>query len=284
MSYTQLRAFHAVLEFEGFTAAADVLNVSQSTITMQVRELENRFNVELFYRQGRKVVPTGSGLQLYEITTKLVQAHADSLEFLKSNELLETGLLRIAAVGPFHAADMASAFKTRYPGVDIQLSFGNSMQVLASVLDRNADIAVLADVSKHPSVVMKPYSEHKVVVFVHQRHRFFNRKSIRISELKDEPFILREQGSTTRFAFETALTKHKVDIDCVMEIGSREGVWKSVMLGLGIGVVADFEFVPSPKLKTVEIRDVDIRTNYFVAYLKDRQDAPALKAFRKLVL
>lgn len=284
MSYTQLRAFHAVLENDGFTAAAQDLNVSQSTITMQVRELENRFNVELFYRQGRRVVPTETGLKLHEITTRLVLAHRDSLEFLKSKETLDSGLFRIASVGPFHAAEMASTFKTRYPGVDIEMQFGNSQQSLDLVLNRKADLAILADVSDQPSVVMKRYSVHKVVVFVHRAHRFFRRKSIGISELNGEQFILRERGSTTRRAFEAALAKHQVEIERVMEIGSREGVWKAVTLGLGIAVVADFEFVPSADLRAVDIRDVDISTNYFVAYLKDREDAPVIKAFRNLVL
>lgn len=284
MSYTQLRAFHAVLENGGFTAAAQVLNVSQSTITMQVRELEGRFSVELFHRKGRKIVPTELGRNLYEISTKLIQAHADSLALLKSNGVLESGQLRIAAVGPFHAADMASKFKTRYPGVEIELVFGNSQKSMQSVLDRKADIAILADVTEHPSVVMKRYSIHKVVVFVYRGHPLFKKKSITFSELEGEQFILRERGSTTRNAFETALSRHKVGINCVMEIGSREGVWKAVMLGLGIGVVADFEFVPSANLRAVEIRDANICTSYFIAYLKDRKDAPALRAFRKLVL
>jgi DNA-binding transcriptional LysR family regulator len=179
---------------------------------------------------------------------------------------------------------MASAFKGRYPGVEIAMTLGNSQDTLHALTSLNADVAILAEVAADPNVVMERYSRHHVVVFVHQGHRFFGRKSIRIKDLENERFILREQGSTTRRAFERALGKHGVTVDRVMEIGSREGVWKAVKLGLGISVVADFEFVPAPDLHAVPIKDAEMTTNYFIAYLKERQDSPLVKAFRELAV
>lgn len=284
MSYTQLRAFHAVAEMQGFTAAARRLNVSQSTITLQVRELERRYKVELFHRKGRSVMLTQTGKSLFQITFRLVQAHSASLAFLDASRVLEAGTLRIAAVGPFHATDMAGAFKTRYPGVEIIIQFGNSQDTLNALLELAADVAILAEVEAHPDVEMEFYSGHKVVVFVHRNHRFYGRGSIRIDDLRDEKFILRETGSTTRRAFETAIEKHGVAVDRFMEIGSREGVWKAVRLGLGISVVADFEFVPASDLHAVTIEDVKISTNYYIAYLRNRSETPLVKAFKELTL
>lgn len=282
MAYTQLRAFHAVAETGGFTKAARHLNVSQSTITLQVQELEARFNVKLFHRKGRSTSPTESGRTLYGITKRLIHAQAEAIEFLKASETLRTGKLRLAAVGPFHATEIASAFKIRYPGVEIAMQFGNSRHTLSALLDFDADVAILAEVAEHPNVAMDSYSRHHVVVFVHRGHRFFDRRSIRLEELENERFVFREEGSTTRRAFEKAIATHGVSVDRVMEIGSREGVWKAVKLGLGIGVVADFEFVPAPDLRAISIEDADIMTNYFIAYLRERGDTPLVKAFRDL--
>ena len=102
---------------------------------------------------------------------------------------------------------------------------------------------------------------------------------MRHEELTGQPFVLREQGSTTRRAFEAALAKAGVRVQQVFEIGSREGVWKAVERGLGISVVADFEFVPHPNLRALEIEDCAIRTEYRLAYLKERQDSPKIRAF-----
>lgn len=284
MSFTQLRSFNAVAEFGSFTEAAKRLNVSQSTVTLQVRELEARYKVELFHRQGRSTTLTDFGSDLFSITKRLILAQNEAEAFLQASKVLETGKLRLAAVGPFHAAEIASAFKLRYPGVEVAMTFGNSQRTLDAVTELESDVAILAEVDMQPGVAMDPYSRHKVVVFVHEGHRFFDRKSVGIEELAGERFILREEGSTTRRALEKALTRHGVEVDRVMEIGSREGVWKAVKLGLGIGVVADFEFVPAPDLRAIPFADAEVTTNYFIAYLDERRNAPIVKAFREIAL
>lgn len=71
-------------------------------------------------------------------------------------------------------------------------------------------------------------------------------------------------------------------IEKVVEIGSREAVWKAVEQGLGIGVVADFEFVPHPRLRTVAISDVEITTNYHIAYLKERRGARLIQTLVRI--
>ncbi len=71
-------------------------------------------------------------------------------------------------------------------------------------------------------------------------------------------------------------------INPVVEIGSREAVWKAVEQGMGIGVVADFEFVPHPRLRTVKISDVEITTNYHIAYLKERRDSRMVRTLIRI--
>ena len=77
--------------------------------------------------------------------------------------------------------------------------------------------------------------------------------------------------------FEAALDAAGIQVNPVVEIGSREAVWKAVEQGIGIGAVADFEFVPHPRLRTVRISDAEIVTNYHIAYLKERRDSPLIK-------
>ncbi len=95
---------------------------------------------------------------------------------------------------------------------------------------------------------------------------------------------MREKGSTTRTAFEAALGRAKIKIDPVLEIGSREGVWKAVERGMGIGAVADFEFVSDPRLRTVALDDASIKTEYFLAYLRERRESRLIRAFCEIAL
>ena len=281
--FTHLRAFHAVAQHRGFSAAARSLGVGQPTLTVQVQELEAAYGVELFLRRGRRVELTDVGTALFDITNRIMTFREEAHDLLQAHGRHERGRIRLATVGPFHATEVLANFRRRYPDFAIETLLGNSQRSLARLTDFEADVALLAEVPDDPRVEMIPYRSHRVVVFVNRDHPWFRRKSVRMRDLAGQPFVLREPGSTTRRAFEGAMVDESLSINCVFEIESREGVWKAVEQGLGISVVADFEFVDHPNLKRLEISDRTIRTEYFVGYLKDRRHSPAIKAFMNVV-
>ena len=282
--FTHLRSFHAVAEHGGFTAAAQALNISQPTVTTQVKELEERYGVELLVRRGRRVELTETGSALFDISRRIMKLSEEANELLQSSGRLTMGQLRVAAVGPFHATDMIARFLAAYPSIKVSMLLGNSDQTLQRVLELEADVAILAHVVDDPRVHSVPFSTHQVVVFVNTDHPWNARESVSIAELAGQPLILRETGSTTRRALESAAGAAGVRIRPFLEIGSREGIWKAVERGLGIGVVADFEFVPHPRLTTIAISDADITTEYRLACLQERRTSPKIRAFMETVL
>jgi aminoethylphosphonate catabolism LysR family transcriptional regulator len=281
--FSQLRAFHAVAVHGGFTAASRVLNVGQPTLTIQVKELEESYGVELMIRRSRHVELTEAGAALFEITRGVMKFCDEAHDLLSSHGRSERGRLRLATVGPFHATEILAAFRRNHPNIEISTLLGNSQRTLQHIINFEAEVAILAHVSEDPRVEMVPYRSHRVIVFVNRAHPWSSRKSVRLHELEDQPFVLRERGSTTRRAFEAAMQDAGLGIKPVFEIESREGVWKAVEQGLGISVVADFEFVAHPNLHALKIKDRVIRTEYSIAFLKDRARSPLIKAFMNTV-
>jgi aminoethylphosphonate catabolism LysR family transcriptional regulator len=277
--FSQIRAFHAVATHGGFTAAARMLNVGQPTLTIQVKDLEENYGVELLIRRSRRVELTKAGAALFDITRGIMKFCDEAHDLLSAHGSSKKGQLRLATVGPFHATEILAAFKRKHPDIDISTLLGNSQRTLEHIVNFEAEVAILAHVPEDPRVEMVPYRTHRVVVFVNRDHPWFNRKSVRMRDLANQPFVLRERGSTTRRAFEAALGEEGLDIKPVFEIESREGVWKAVEQGLGISVVADFEFVSHPNLRAIQISDRVIKTQYSIAYHKDRASSPVIKAF-----
>ncbi len=276
---TQLKAFDAVARHQGYTAAAKAENVSQPTLSAQVKALEDRYGIELFHRVGRGVQLSVAGQDLFAMTNRVRQQLDEIDDLLNAFAGLQKGTLRIAAVGPFHATDLITAFKQRHPNVDVSVSLGNSQQSFERLIAYDADVGLIAEVNTDPRVTVIPFRRHEVVVFVNENHPFFERSSVSVHELAGQRVIRRERGSTTRMAVEKVLAEHQVEVEVVFDISSREGVWKAVEQGLGIGFVADFEFIPHPKMKVVNISDVEIQTSYFVAFLSERKDARLIRAF-----
>jgi len=282
--FSQLRAFHAVAQHGGFTAAARVLHVGQPTLTIQVKELEETHGVELLIRKSRRTELTEAGAALFEVTRGIMKFCDEAHDLLGAHGKATKGHLRIATVGPFHATEIIAAFRRAHPDVQISTLLANSERTQRHIVDFEADVAILAAVPDDPRVKKLPYRTHRVIVFVNRDHPWFNRRSVKLRELMDQPFVMRERGSTTRRAFEESLMAKGLAIKPVFEIESREGVWKSVEQGLGISVVADFEFVPHPNLRALEISDHTVETKYSIAHHVDRGHSPLIKAFLKTVI
>ena len=279
MQYTQLRSFHAVAAEGGFTAASKALNLSQPTITTQVKDLEAYFNVELFHRHGRRVELTDTGRELFAISRQIIALEADARDLLNAHGGFQSGTLRVGAVGPYHATEMLSAFNAKFPDIQLSVAVGNSQRTVERLLDYSIDVAVLAHIEHDPRVFAMPFSRHPVIAFVNKHHPFAKRRSIQLKDLEGCEFVLREHGSTTRLAFEEALAKAGVNIRIVMEIGSREAIWLAVARGIGIGVVSDVEFIPHKDLHPIEITDAEIHTTAHVTCLTERRNSRLIRAF-----
>jgi len=283
MNLTQLRSFHAVASSGGFIAGAALLNVSQPTLTAQIKALEAEFGVELFYRRNRRSELTPSGRDLHAITLRLFAEEKEAREFLAATKGLRTGQLRIGAVGPYHVTEMLAAFNQRYPGITLSMSIGNSSAVQRELLDYRSDIAVLAHIDADERLIAIHYRRHPVLVFMSADHRLARRKSVRMEELAEEPFVARELGSTTRRAFEAAAEEKGIKLRTIIEIGSREAIREAVIHGIGIGYVSEAEFIPDARLSLVRIANAEIFTAAHVVYLRERAHSRLIKAFLDVV-
>jgi aminoethylphosphonate catabolism LysR family transcriptional regulator len=284
INHAHLRAFNAVATHGSYTRAAEVLHVSQPTLSAHVKELEERYSVKLFERRGRGVVLTGFGQSVLDISQRLFRIESEVEELLISARELVTGQLRVGADSPYHIIPIMAAFQGRYPGIQLSISFGNSEQLLKSLRSSNCDIAVLPNVPgddrRLSSVPLKP---DRLVVFVNQSHAWAKRNSIRLQELKDERLVLREKGSNTRALFVKAMREMQIPVNDVMEIGSREGVREAVAAGLGVGVVSESEFGCDNRLHALSVSDARLEDVEFVVCLKDRRTMRVIRAFFDLL-
>lgn len=279
MLYTQLRSFHAVAAQGGFTAASRVLRVGQPTITSQVKALEEQFGVELFLRRGRQVQMTAAGRALFEVTQKMLNFEGEAIDLLKALGGLQTGSLKIGAVGPYHVTEMLSAFGERHPGIKVLVNQGNSREMLRQLRAFEIDIAVLDNVEEDPRLHSFSVGSHPIAAFVNRDHAWFARNSVTLAELAEQRLVFREQGSTTRRIIEQAFAGAGLTPDPAFEIGSREAVWMAVEKGLGVGVVNTVEFVAHPRLKLLEISDCPLVSDAQVVCLTERQGSPLVRAF-----
>jgi aminoethylphosphonate catabolism LysR family transcriptional regulator len=283
MTLTQIRAFIAVVQHGGFTAAARALSTSQTTITSQIQALEQEHGVELFYRRGRRIDLSAIGLGFLPLARQISALETDASSLLRDSGALRHGSLKIGAVGPFHVTEMIEAYHVMHPQIRVSVTLGNSEIVLRALDQYACDVGVIARSFEDERYAMRPYASYPVIAFVHASHPFARRGSITLPELADEPLLMREPGSTTRKALEDALHEIGARPRVAMEIGSREALREAVARGLGVGTVSKSEYVPDERLRAVRIDGDPVTTHIHVCCLRERRESRLVASFFEAV-
>ncbi|MCS6765207.1 MAG: LysR substrate-binding domain-containing protein [Candidatus Protistobacter heckmanni] len=276
--HKQLRSFHAVAKEGGFTAAADYLNVGQPTVTEQVRDLEDRFGVELFFRRGKSVGLTPAGEQLFSVTRGMFGHEEEAMQLLQNLNGHQTGLLRVGAVSPPIAIDLLARVEQAFPDLKLDLSLSTEDETLARIKDFEIDVGILALVSRDPRLHVAPYRSHPIVAIVHRDDPLAAKASIGLRELAAQPLILREPSSKTRQVVEHAAERAGLKLRPKLEINSREAIFHAVRAGMGLGFVTDIEFIELPELRAVPIERDRLRIDYFLCCLATRRERPIIAA------
>lgn len=276
MYFTWLRAFDAVAREGGFTAAARRLNVSQSTVTSQVKALEERFSVELFFRTGRKVTLTEVGKGLFGISQDLMGSYDEAVQFLTTTSV---GQLRLSGVGPPAVIELAEAFSKRFPEIQLSINVENGEQVLSDLNEFRADVAVLAHVEKDTRFFSVPYRRYRILAFVNTDHAWKNRRIVRLEEFAGQTMVLRDRKSKTREIMDELIHKDKIKLGRVLEVNSRETMREAVLHGFGIGIISEREYIPDRRLRPIRVSAADLNVTFYVTCLTKRRHRPLISAF-----
>ena len=284
ISHAHLRSFNAVATYGSFTRAAEMLNITQPTLSGQVKELEERYGTKLFVRHGRRIELTDIGRSAFSIT-RLIFRHEEEVEqLLQSARALTSGQLRVGADSPYIATPLLAQFQRLFPGIQISIQYGNSEQLMSWLKSRRCDVAFLPNIpTEDRNLYAIPLEPDRLVVFVHRDHPWAERRAISIGDLATQRIILREKGSRTRAIFEEAVAAAGHVLDDVMEIGGREGVREAVAAGFGIGVVAEQELVADSRLRALPVSDAELIHAEYVACLEETRALRVNDAFLEMV-
>lgn len=237
MTLDQLRVFLAVADRLHVTRAAEALNMTQSAVSASLSALERHHNVKLFDRIGRRIALTDIGTALIpEARAVLNQAEVARLT-LEDFAQEPRGRLRLYAsqtVASYWLPQHILALHKAYPGIDLSLNVGNTTQVAQAVLEGAADLGFVEGAVSHAELHQQVVARDRLLVAVSCGHPWSGKRSVPVSEYLTQKWILREEGSGTRSAFEEALQKHGLSLnklDIAFCLPSNEACLAAVAAG-----------------------------------------------------
>ena len=234
-NYSQIRAFNAVARLSNISAAADRLGVTQPAITAQIRALEKSYGVMLFERSNTGVCLTPLGRNLYRETAGLEEQEEVIDHILSDSAELKSGELRIISGAPSLCVSLVAEFNRVYPGVKLDVRFGNWGTVTRAIWERQADLAILTQPPADDKLHSFDLVDQTLDCLLPEGHPLTKQHNIRMADLRDYPVIFRNGQSFTQRALQECMDKSGVTLTPALSFETREAVIDAVAEGVGIG-------------------------------------------------
>ena len=240
ISLRQLQVFDAVARLLGYTRAAEEMHLSQPTVSMQIKKLESDIGLPLTEQIGKKISLTEAGDALYQASRDILDTLGRFEMQIDDQKGLRTGHLHIAVVttANYFAPRLLGKFCQAYPGIKVSLEVTNREHILDRMLHNIDDLYLIGRPPESSELEFQPYLSNPMVVVAPASHKLARKKSIPLSAIADEHFIMREQGSGTRIAVEQKFADAGLSLKVRMELGSNESIKQGITGGLGIAVLS----------------------------------------------
>ena len=281
MTYSQLRAFHCVATYGGFSKAAEKTQHSQPVLSGHVKQLEEFYDNLLFKREKKRISLTSAGKELFILTKQFFEVEEQINSHLSKSSASVSGKIRIVADSAIHIIKILKSFRENYPDVIIDLIIGNSKEVTTSIRNYDAEIGVIGSPVEGPDLQTLTLETSKIKAIAAKK--FFNKipKSLSFQDLEQLPLVFRENGSHTRETLIAEALKQKKQLVPVIEVTGREGLHELVANGLGIGFVSQAEIGQDPRLAHIDIDAGHTEMTETLMYLTARKEVPVIRAFLK---
>ncbi|MBQ9940340.1 MAG: LysR family transcriptional regulator [Clostridia bacterium] len=290
MELRNLITFIHVAELGSFTKTAEQLGYSQSTISFQIKQLEDELGCLLFERINHTVTLTERG---HELVSYAHRVRSLTEEFKENTGEDRECKGHIHIVTPDSLCDAMITgnyidFHKRYPGISVKFTTADT-SVMFDMLDHNeADVIITLDShSYHKDYVIakeEPVSMHFVA---NARSRFAGVKNLSIRDIIDQPFVLTEYGQGYRRVFDKELAKKSLEIVPILEIGRTDMITSLIAKDDVYSFLPDFvtkELVESGELCYLDICDMNVEIWKQLIYHKNKWLSRSLKSLLKYII
>lgn len=279
----QLRGFCYAARHHSFSKAAELLYLSQPSVSLQIKALEREMGAELFERRGPTIRLTHDGEQLLELAKPLVDG-IDHLEdaFEARRDSVDRGVVNIAAGGStiqYILPPYVERFMHLYPQVDIRLHNVTGKGGLVKLREGEVDFAVGPMFDAPLDLTFQPVVTQEPMLITSLDHPLARRKRITLKDVCKYPLILPPKEQSTYRFVEMVFNDHALEYDVKLEVGGYDVIKQYVRMGLGISIVMSHCLGDDDRLHAVPMGRYFPKRPYGVVLRKGRELSPAAEQF-----
>ncbi len=266
LSLRHIVVFNSVAETLNMSKSAKKLFITQPAISQTIKDIENKFGVKLFVRNGKNLKLTEEGKELYIYTKRVINLLKEAQLCLENFNTLNKGCVKIGAsttIGNYLLPEVIKAFKLKYPNIDITVFIENTEQVLRKLKLCDIGVGLIEGLPNvdDKRIRLSKFIKDEIVFFCSPKNRLANKSEVSVKELEGEIFINREVGSGTRQIIEREIRKFGVTLNIDYELNNSEAIKNAVMCNLGVSALSKLivkREIENGNLKIINVKDIKI--------------------------
>ena len=289
MNNTQLETFLKLVETKSFTATANMLGYAQSTVTTQIKQLEEELGCLLFERLGKRLVVTTEGEKLIVYAQQMLKLQREILLEVSASKI-PSGLIKLGVSESFcynRLPECLMQYKKAYPGMDIQLQFIDHDTFPALLKNGALDLVyTLNPIIENPELKMIYKEKETLDFFASPDHPVAKKKRVKEKDLEGIPLLLTSHNCSFRHMLLQDFIDHQITPRIEMETSSKEILKQFAINGLGIAFMPSM--VATKEVKSGILKRIDWAGDDFPVYSqvfihKDKHLNTAMNDLIKLI-
>ena len=283
----QLRAFCHAVQTQSISKAADRIHLSQPSVSLQIRALEQEMGTVLFERRGPRISLTPEGRVLYELASPLVEG-IDNLPgaFAARCGNLDTGEIHVAAGEStilYLLPSFVERFAAEHPGIEIRLHNVTGREGLEQLRGDSVDFAVGAMLDTPSDIVYRPIFTYPTVLITPGGHPLATLETITLEDIAPYGLILPPRHLSTWRIVDIVFQQHKVEYKVTIEAGGWEVIKRYVARGLGVSIVSSICMTEEDRLSSIPLDAYFPSRTYGVVLRRGKFLSPAARRFLEML-
>jgi DNA-binding transcriptional LysR family regulator len=285
-----LNVFVTVAEQKNFTRAADLLNMTPSAVSLNIKSTEEKMGVKLLERTNKFVRLTKAGEIFYKHAKEILSKYAHVKHLIDDYNHSPEGPLSIGAAytfGEYFLPHIIHELNRIYPEIKPSITIKNSKRISKQVHRQELDIGITVE-GEFPDldVDVTLFSEDEMVIVTPPGHPLTKKKRLDVDLLESETWIIREHGSGTREVTERLFSQIGISPKNIMSFGSSQTIKESVELGLGISYLSEFiirKDISLGTLASIRLKNYQNKGKFYYLTHKSKDHSRAMNLFLELL-
>ena len=286
MDLNRLRGFYTVVQQGGFTAAARRLRLSQPSMSLQVKNLEQEMGLQLLERHPRGVTPTREGQVLYEMAEKLFATEEEIDAVFSGHAQYEGTRLTIStnqSVATHMLPPLLGRYRSLFPKVEISIHNMRTAEIIESVGKARTDVGIILIDPLRDDLEARPVAPCEMILITPVNHPLSHRRKIALTDITEYPFLSYTQNTDTRRLIDRPFEHQKLNNSAVMELGSTDLIINYVSLDYGISIIHDINIdAVRQDLYTRSLKAYYPRQYIYLVTRRGEELTPPVKGFSDL--